>query len=181
MQAQSDKDFNNGAYTANSDPNGDNALMRLKSASVYRCISLSINYSRFGLEQTLNMGRNHFHFFFIQIEGIKFGIQSFLTASNFPLPVNLELFILNGKDLPISTVLLNKKFVKLLNKMPILKELHLSGNRNLENRFDVSDEVMSKSLGSLLVERHGHVEQLCKVDMTPKKYAVIVVIYEETG
>lgn len=32
-----------------------------------------------------------------------------------------------------------------------------------------------------LIERHGRVEQLCKVDMTPKKYAIIAVICEETG
>ncbi|EJW86239.1 leucine Rich Repeat family protein [Wuchereria bancrofti] len=240
-------------------------------------------------------------------------LQSSLAVLSLPLAVNLELFILNGTDLQMSTV------QKLLNKMPKLKELHLSENRNLENRFDVSDEVMSKSLESLhvskcniehwetvtslwrffpnltslslcenpirgtscklkvddlnclngvrrlslnkclidnwssiehlanintlqdlriiaiplweeytndehfhlvigripqlkilngsvisaelreqseryydvhetkpkifarLIERHGHVEQLCKVDMTPKKYAVVAVICEETG
>uniref|UniRef100_A0A915PXF8 Ubiquitin-like domain-containing protein n=1 Tax=Setaria digitata TaxID=48799 RepID=A0A915PXF8_9BILA len=194
-----------------------------------------------------------------------------LTVSSLPLAANLELLILNGTDLPMSTVR------KLLNKMPKLKELHLSENRNLENHFDEIDEIMSNSLESLhisnclngirrlslnkclidnwssiegladiktlqdlrivaiplfdeyandeyfhlvvgripqlkilngstisaeqreqseryydireikpkifarLVERHGHVEQLCKVDMTPKKYAVVVVICEETG
>ncbi|VDK84252.1 unnamed protein product [Litomosoides sigmodontis] len=227
-------------------------------------------------------------------------LQSSLTASSLPLAMNLELFILNGTDLPMSTVR------KLLNKMPKLKELHLSENRNLENRIDVSDEIVSESLESLhvskcdiehwetvtslrrffpnlaslslcenpirstycklktdnlnclngvhrlslnkclidnwssierladintlqdlriiaiplweeyandehfhlvigripqlkilngyydireskpkvfakLVERHGHVEQLCKVDMTPKKYAIIAVVCEEIG
>uniref|UniRef100_A0A8R1XW35 Ubiquitin-like domain-containing protein n=1 Tax=Onchocerca volvulus TaxID=6282 RepID=A0A8R1XW35_ONCVO len=74
-------------------------------------------------------------------------LQSFLTVPSFPLAVNLELFILNGTDLPMSTVR------KLLNKMPKLKELHLSENRNLKNRFDVGDEVMSVSLESLHVSK----------------------------
>uniref|UniRef100_A0AAF5PHE2 Leucine Rich Repeat family protein n=1 Tax=Wuchereria bancrofti TaxID=6293 RepID=A0AAF5PHE2_WUCBA len=74
-------------------------------------------------------------------------LQSSLAVLSLPLAVNLELFILNGTDLQMSTV------QKLLNKMPKLKELHLSENRNLENRFDVSDEVMSKSLESLHVSK----------------------------
>ncbi|VDO33133.1 unnamed protein product [Onchocerca flexuosa] len=74
-------------------------------------------------------------------------LQSFLTVPSFPLAMNLELFILNGTDLPMSTVR------RLLNKMPKLKELHLSENRNLKNRFDVSDEVMSISLESLHVSK----------------------------
>ncbi|VIO86751.1 Uncharacterized protein BM_BM2892 [Brugia malayi] len=74
-------------------------------------------------------------------------LQSSLAVLHLPLAVNLELFILNGTDLQMSTVR------KLLNKMPKLKELHLSENRNLENHFDVSDEVMSKSLESLHVSK----------------------------
>ncbi|CAG9534177.1 unnamed protein product [Cercopithifilaria johnstoni] len=74
-------------------------------------------------------------------------LQSSLTVSSLPLAMNLELFILNGTDLPMSTVR------KLLNKMPKLKELHLSENRNLENRIDVIDEVVSESLESLHVSK----------------------------
>lgn len=50
-------------------------------------------------------------------------LQSSLTVSSLPFAMNLELFILNGTDLPMSTIR------KLLNKMPKLKELHLSENR----------------------------------------------------
>ncbi|EJD74013.1 hypothetical protein LOAG_18616 [Loa loa] len=211
MQAQSDRNSDNGAYTISNDPNGDNvgssdeneecssaslveelekkylcdvdideSIILLKSmtgtspcklASEHTLLLLVLNHKyidrigdkvqflsicRYAREVDLAWNRISSWeeitaiFSLPRLEVLNLGynpLQSSLTVSSFPLAVNLELFILNGTDLPMSTVR------KLLNKMPKLKELHLSENRNLENRFDVNDEVMSESLESLHVSR----------------------------
>ncbi|VDN01925.1 unnamed protein product [Thelazia callipaeda] len=74
-------------------------------------------------------------------------LQSCLKESTIPLAANLGSLILNGTNLPMSTVR------KLLNKAPRLKELYLSENRNLEDCCDIGDEVISKSLESLHVSK----------------------------
>ncbi|VDO80841.1 unnamed protein product, partial [Onchocerca flexuosa] len=69
--------------------------------------------------------------------------------------------------------------LKILNGSVISAEQREQSERFLIRYYDVRE--IKPKIFTRLVKRHGHVEQLCKVDMTPKKYAVIVVICEETG
>ncbi|OZC07460.1 hypothetical protein X798_05516 [Onchocerca flexuosa] len=169
MEARSDKDSDNSACATSSDSNDDSAGSsdeneEYRTASLvdelekkYLC-NVDIDESIILLKSMVDLAWNKLSsweeiiaiFSLPRLEVLNLGynpLQSFLTVPSFPLAMNLELFILNGTDLPMSTVR------RLLNKMPKLKELHLSENRNLKNRFDVSDEVMSISLESLHVSK----------------------------
>uniref|UniRef100_A0A0R3S6X7 Ubiquitin-like domain-containing protein n=1 Tax=Elaeophora elaphi TaxID=1147741 RepID=A0A0R3S6X7_9BILA len=81
----------------------------------------------------------------------------------------------------------DEHFHLVVGRIPQLKILNGSVHYNAlssvyalhERYYDVRDT--KPKIFARLVEQHGHVEQLCKVDMTPKKYAIIAVICEETG
>uniref|UniRef100_A0A9J2P2I4 Ubiquitin-like domain-containing protein n=1 Tax=Ascaris lumbricoides TaxID=6252 RepID=A0A9J2P2I4_ASCLU len=77
----------------------------------------------------------------------------------------------------IHLVVARMPLLEVLNGSPITKE-----QREKSERFFIrQDYCFHPQIFPILIARHGQLEQLCKVDLTPKKHANVIAFCEETG
>ncbi|VDM37390.1 unnamed protein product [Toxocara canis] len=96
-----------------------------------------------------------------------------LRISHNPLLANLS------DEEKIHLVVARMPLLEVLNGSPISEEQREKSERFFIRYYDLRE--VKPQIFPVLVARHGKVEQLCKVDLTPRKHASVTAFCEETG
>uniref|UniRef100_A0A915BDF3 Tubulin-specific chaperone cofactor E-like protein n=1 Tax=Parascaris univalens TaxID=6257 RepID=A0A915BDF3_PARUN len=79
----------------------------------------------------------------------------------------------------IHLVVARMPLLEILNGSPITKEQREKSERFFIRYYDQCE--VKPQIFPALIAQHGQLEQLCKVDLTPKKHASVIAFCEETG
>lgn len=100
-----------------------------------------------------------------------------------------SLHVLRMQQIPLLTRYSSDERIHLVvGRMPHIEELNgssISEAQRIESErffiryYDLHE--VKPEIYAALIARHGHLEQLCNLDLTPKSHANVVVLCEETG